>query len=93
MAEVPMATKTATINARIDPGTKKAAEAVFAALGLSTADAITLFFKRVSIEQGIPFDLKLPNRQTREALAELRGKKSSSKRYKHLAEAWEALER
>ena len=38
-------TKTATINSRIAPKLKKEAEAIFAQLGLSTSEAITLFLQ------------------------------------------------
>jgi len=68
--------KTATINTRIDPKTKKAAEAVFAKLGLSTSDAVNMFFKRVSLDKGIPFDLRIPNKETRKALKEARENKN-----------------
>ena len=37
-------TKSAMIRARVDPGLKEDAESVFAALGLSATQAITLFY-------------------------------------------------
>ena len=54
--------KTATIHARLDETIKEDAIKVFDALGLSVADAITIYFKQVAIKKGIPFDLNL--RQT-----------------------------
>ena len=66
-----MATKTATLNARIDPELKREAEAVFAELHLSATDAIRLFYRQVSLRRGLPFDLCVPNPETAAAIAEL----------------------
>jgi DNA-damage-inducible protein J len=60
--------KTATISARIDPETKREAESVFRDLGLSASQAITLFYRQVQLRRGLPFELKVPNTKTREAL-------------------------
>ena len=49
--------KTATIHARLDEQVKNDALAVFDAIGLSVADAITLYFKQVALKNGIPFEL------------------------------------
>lgn len=48
-----------TINARINSDLKIQAEAIFEALGLSTSDAIRIFFHRVVAEHGLPFALKV----------------------------------
>jgi DNA-damage-inducible protein J len=60
--------KTATISARIDPDTKRAAESVFHDLGLSASQAITLFYRQVQLQRGLPFEVKVPSAETREAL-------------------------
>ncbi len=60
--------KTATISARIDPDTKRAAEAVFRDLGLSASQAITLFYRQVQLRHGLPFEVRVPTEKTREAL-------------------------
>ncbi len=64
--------KTDMIRARVEPELKRGVEAVFSALGLSTTEAITLFHKQVIIHHGIPFDVRLPNRETLEAIAHSR---------------------
>lgn len=71
--------KTSTINTRIDPATKKAAEAVFAQLGLSTSDAITLFFRQVGAHKGLPFPLKIPNKTTLKAMRDAETNKNMEK--------------
>jgi DNA-damage-inducible protein J len=39
-------------------------------MGLSVSDAVRVFLKRVAIERQIPFALKVPNAETRAAMAE-----------------------
>ena len=57
-------TKTAMIRARVEPGLKHDAEAVFTQLGLSTTEAITLFYKQVTLRHGLPFAVRIPNAET-----------------------------
>ena len=61
-------TKTATIRARVEPDLKEDAEMVFSQLGLSATQAIRLFYKQVALQRGLPFAVKVPNAETREAL-------------------------
>lgn len=60
----------ATVRARIDSGLKNEVELIFHELGLTTSQAITLFLKKVKIEKGIPFELKIPNETTIKAMNE-----------------------
>jgi len=64
--------KTAVISARISPELKHGAEQVFKELGLTASQAITLFYKQVELERGLPFAVRVPNRVTRKALEEAR---------------------
>ncbi len=61
--------KTATIRARIQPELKDKAEYVFRRLGLSTTQAITLFYKQVELRGGLPFEVAIPNKTTRRTFA------------------------
>ena len=56
--------KTATVRARIQPELKRKAENVFRKLGLTTTQAITLFYKQVELRNGLPFDVAIPNETT-----------------------------
>ena len=58
--------KTEFVRARIEPVLKRNAEDVLAKLGLTTTQAITLFFKQLELRQGLPFPVEMPNRETRE---------------------------
>jgi DNA-damage-inducible protein J len=64
---------TVTVQARINPDLKEQADALFAALGLSTADAIRLFLQQSVNAGGLPFQpsIKRPNADTLAAMAEL----------------------
>ena len=61
-------TRTATIRARVSPDLKHETEEVFTALGISPAEAIRLFYRQVTLHRGLPFDVKLPNEETRETM-------------------------
>lgn len=57
--------KTATVRARIEPDLKDKAEHVFRKLGLTTTQAIRLFYKQVELRNGLPFDIAIPTEATR----------------------------
>ena len=56
--------KTSTVRARMEPDLKDKAEKVFRKIGLTSTQAITLFYKQVEIRNGLPFDLVIPNETT-----------------------------
>lgn len=53
-------TKTVSINCRIDPELKNDAESVIESLGLTASSVISLLYKQIILQRGIPFSLKLP---------------------------------
>lgn len=76
-----MKTTDTYVRARIDTETKNRATDALEAMGLSVSDAIRLLMSVVAEEQRLPFEVKVPNRITREAIDELekgRGKSFSS---------------
>ena len=60
------------IHTRIDSATKEATERVLSSLGLTPTEAIRLFYRQIAIRGEFPLELKVPNAQTREAMAEAR---------------------
>lgn len=62
--------KTEMIRARIEPSLKEDVSSIFKTLGLSTTEAITMFYKMVKLKNGIPFELKIPNSKTKKVLKE-----------------------
>lgn len=63
--------KTAFLNARIDPDLKTRAEKVLAGVGVSASQAITMFYRQVVLRRGLPFDVCLPNAETLAAFKEI----------------------
>lgn len=66
--------KTAVVSARIDPKLKRRTEEVFKKLGLTATQAITLFYKQVELEHGLPFAVRVPNAITAEALEQAKAR-------------------
>ena len=56
--------KEAMIRARIEPRLKAEVETIFDELGLSITEAITLFYKQVKLNRGLPFEVRIPNETT-----------------------------
>ena len=69
------------VRARIDTATKERAAIALEAMGLSISDAIRLLMLRVADEQRLPFDVRVPNAESRRAMEDLnagKGKRSAS---------------
>ena len=60
----------ATVTARVDENVKKEAETLFKKRGLNMSTAMNLFLKKCILEQGIPFELKIPNEEIEENIQE-----------------------
>lgn len=59
------------MNIKIEEDLKKDVDIIFNKLGLSATDAVRIFFKKVQVERGIPFTMKVdyePNEETKKAL-------------------------
>ncbi|MFI3141310.1 MAG: type II toxin-antitoxin system RelB/DinJ family antitoxin [Clostridia bacterium] len=52
--------KTANLYARIEPELKDEAEMILSALGIPASNAITMFYKQIIFQNGLPFDVKIP---------------------------------
>lgn len=65
-----MATQSSMLHVRVDDDTKEKATEALNAMGLSVSDAVRLFLRRVVIDQAFPLELKVPNAETRAAMAE-----------------------
>lgn len=77
----------AVINIRVNDEVKKEAETIFKSLGLNMSVAVNLFLKKCINENGIPFDLKIPNKETNKILNGDIERKS----YKNVDELFEDL--
>lgn len=61
---------TAMVHVRVDEQIKAQATEALAAMGLTVSDAVRVFLMRVVAEKQMPFALKVPNVETRAAMAE-----------------------
>lgn len=52
--------KSANLYARIEPDVKEQAEMILTALGIPASNAITMFYKQIILNNGLPFEVKLP---------------------------------
>lgn len=53
--------KTAAINARIAPELKDDVESILSRLGITTTQAITMYFEQIKMKRGLPFSVTLPD--------------------------------
>jgi DNA-damage-inducible protein J len=83
-------TKTATARALIDPHIKQEAESILNELGLSVSNAYELFYRQIIAQNGLPFELKIPNRETMAAIENSR--KGKGKRFPCTKDLFEDLE-
>lgn len=52
--------KTSNVYVRLDPRVKEQSETILNQLGIPMSNAIALFLQQVILQNGIPFELKLP---------------------------------
>ncbi len=82
---------TTTLNTRIDAKTKEEVRKILDCLGLTMSEAIEMFFRQVVHYQGIPFEIRLPNKDTMQAVREL--KSGKGKKYKSVKAMKKGLKR
>ena len=63
--------KNASVNIRTTDEIKKGAEVILNGLGLNISSAVNLFLRQVINYRGIPFDLRLPNKETLHAMDDI----------------------
>ena len=66
-----MSTQSSMLHVRMDTDLKRRATETLAAMGMTVSDAVRLLFHRIAVDQAFPLELKVPNAQTRRAMAEV----------------------
>lgn len=64
--------KTAAVHSRIEPEIKEQVERILYRLGLSPTEAIRMFYTQIMLQNGLPFEVRIPNHTTQQALADSR---------------------
>jgi DNA-damage-inducible protein J len=73
-----MSIKSTTVRARLEPELKQETELIFEQLGINTTEAIRIFFKQVKLQRGLPFEMKIPNEITENAILDAKARKNVS---------------
>ena len=84
----------AFVRARIDEHLKDEAAAVLAEMGLTVSDLVRMTLTRVAKDKALPFELKVPNAETRAAMEEARAlMKARKARFSDGQELFNALDK
>ena len=84
--------RTATVRARVEPGLKADVEKLLHRLGVTTTEAITMFYSQIRLRQGLPFPVEVPNVTTQKTFeATDRGEDLNT--FDSLDEMFEALDK
>ena len=59
-------------NVYLDSDVKAKAKEIFKHYGVSLSDAINMFLAQSVMEKGLPFELKIPNKDTKKAIEDVR---------------------
>ena len=57
-----------TIQTRVDPAVKRNAQIILNKLNISMSEAISMYLSQITLQRGIPFEIKLPNKVTAKTL-------------------------
>jgi len=89
-----MATNKIRTNIYIDKDIKEQAQKLFSTFNISLSDAINLFLTQSVLNRGIPFEVKVPNKETQKAIKEARKSKDREallNKYSNLVEPHPSL--
>ncbi len=64
--------RSAMVRARVNPDLKRRAEAVLNRLGLGPSQAINMLYAQILLRKGLPFEARLPSKETAEAMRHAR---------------------
>jgi len=67
--------KKARVEARVDSKLKEKVLSVLRKLDMSESEAIRVYFRQIALTNGIPFEIKIPNKETIKALDEVKSGK------------------
>ena len=84
--------RTSTVRARIEPELKEEVESLFHKLGLTTTEAISIFYNQVKLKKGLPFPVVIPSNETVQVFKDTDAGKELNT-YKNLSEMFESLDK
>ena len=66
-------------NVYLDSEMKAKAQEIFKTYGIGLSDAFNMFLSQSVLERGIPFQIKIPNDETKQAIKDARDGKNMTK--------------
>ena len=82
--------KTTTISVRMDAELKNDAESILVSLGLTPSQAINVFYKQITFQNGLPFSIKIPVKKLNEVSTNAMEEKNLDE-YSNPSELYEEL--
>jgi len=70
------ATHKVRTNVYLDADIKAKAQEIFKQYGIGLSDAFNMFLSQSVLERGIPFEIKIPNKETIEAIEDARNNRN-----------------
>jgi len=61
-----------TTSIKLDVETKAKAKEIFKELGITMGEAVNMFLNQVTLHKGLPFEVKIPNDETKKTIEEAR---------------------
>ena len=77
--EMTATTNKVRTNVYLDATTKEKAQEIFKQYGLGLSEAFNIFLTQSVLQRGIPFEIKIPNDETLEAIKDARANKNMTK--------------
>ncbi len=71
--------KKETTSIKLDKDVKESAKKILKELGLTMGEAVNIFLTQVTLNKGLPFEVKIPNEETKKAIKEARVGKNVEK--------------
>ena len=86
--------KTAVINIRTEANTKREVERLFSQFGITTSDAVNMFFAQSLMEGGLPFQVRMPSysKETQSAMDDVLNDRNMSRTYDSVDEMMKDLD-
>ena len=61
-----------TTSIKLDVEIKEKAKEIFKELGITMGEAVNIFLSQVALHKGLPFEVKIPNEETKKAIDDAR---------------------